>query len=126
MSVLIVFLFSFSASAENWFPFGKVGANRTYSKSKEQCEKAESAPCFEITDKDLRRYVRAGNRLVLDPVKSAQADAEDSAKEAEQAAEVDRLDKLDKAKRQYCRKQNKNNLEKILCAEWKREAIEDQ
>jgi hypothetical protein len=55
-------------------------------------------------------------------------DARKAAEQAEQnakAAEVDRLDKLDKAKRQYCQKASKNNLEKILCAEWKREAIEE-
>lgn len=55
----------------------------------------------------------------------AERQAERQAERNARAAEVDRLDKLDKAKRQYCQKPNKNNLEKILCAEWRREALEE-
>ncbi len=40
-------------------------------------------------------------------------------------AKTDRLDKLDRAKRQFCRKQNKVSLSKILCAEWELEELNE-
>lgn len=71
------------------------------------------------------RIVCRVNESKLQAIRDARQAAEKAEKDAK-AAEVDRLSKLDQAKRQYCQKASKNNLEKILCAEWKREAVDDQ
>ena len=71
------------------------------------------------------RIVCSLNQDRLNAFKVKRQSAREAVRKA-RLAETDRLDKLDRAKRQFCRKQNKDNLEKILCAEWRREKVDDQ
>ncbi len=61
----------------NWFPFGKTGANKTYT-NKAVCETDEGQTCYDITDKDIRYQKISGDVLVEDAALKAKVLATDA------------------------------------------------
>ena len=82
----------------NWFPVGKVGANKVYS-LKSDCESEEGQVCYEITGKDLRYHSVVDGELVEDANLKASVEASDAALAASESAIALKLKNMEFGKR---------------------------
>ena len=82
----------------NWFPFGKEGANKTYS-SQSDCESSEGQACYDITGKDIRYHEVVDGELVENAETKSTVLAADAVKATYEAALNVRMSRQTKALR---------------------------